>query len=245
MLHFVASIAIFLYRKCGFVVMACAAGFCRFHFGHGNSLVLRRRQIEFNMAFPAFINACMQLMAEFYIPCILDLENNFLYGMAPHTLIYFKNFFAFMACPTGLSLLHPCHSDRLVPFRFVKFGMAAATWIYRRVLPVAEYDRPRFFYSKDHIRNFMTLITPADIKGFLTVVTKAAGSPLFHISHSMSRLFSDIEDSIVAAFAIIANAFVVVMRIVIEFHFAVAAAAENDIFDIHGIAEGKNKSNEQ
>ncbi len=44
-LHLVAPVAIFFYRKSGFVVMAGAAGLRRFHIGHRSSFILCRRQV--------------------------------------------------------------------------------------------------------------------------------------------------------------------------------------------------------
>ena len=221
--------------------MACAAGFCRFHFGHGNSLVFRRGQIEFVVAVAAFIHARMQLMAEFDIPCILDLEIDFLYGMTPQAFLDLKGFFAVVASAAGLSLFHLRHTDGLIPSRFIKFGMTAPALIPCGVLLVAEDDMSRFFYFKNYIRNFMTFVAILDVKRLFPVVTKAAGFPFFHICHGVRCLFLDVEDGIVAAFAISSGAFLVDMKIVIEFYLAVIPAAKMDILDVYSIGEGKNK----
>ena len=221
--------------------MACTAGFCRFHLGHGNSLVFRRGQIEFVVAVAAFIHARMQLMAEFDIPCILDLEIDFLYGMTPQAFLDLKSFFAVVTCPAGLSLFHLRHTDGLIQPHFIKFGMTAPALIPCGVLLVAEDDRSRFFYFKNYIRNFMTFVAILDIKRLFSIVTKAAGFPLSHVRHGVAGLFFDVKDGIVAGFAIIADAFPVDMKIVIEFYLAVITAAKSDILDVYSIGEGKNK----
>jgi hypothetical protein len=184
----------------------------------------------------------MQLMAEFDIPCILDLETDFLYGMTPQAFFDLKSFFAVVTCSAGLSLFHLRHTGGLIPPRFIKLGMTTPALIPRGVLLVAEDDMPRFFYSKSYIKNFMTFIAILDVKRFFPVVTKAAGFPLFHVCHGVICLFLDVKDGIVASLAIIVvDAFLADMKIMIEFYLAVITAAKSDIFNVYGIGGGKNK----
>lgn len=108
---------------------------------------------------------------------------------------------------------------------------------------MAEFDIPRIIHLEIHISRGMAARTFFYLKCPLTVVAGAAGFPLSHIRHGVADLFFDVKDGIVAGFAIIAGAFLVDMKIVIEFYLAVITAAKSDILDVYSIGEGKNKDN--
>ena len=236
-----ALVATFFYRKGSFAVVARTAGFCRFHLGHGSSLVSHRGQIELVVAVAAFIHARMQLVTELDISYILDLEIDFLYRMAPQAVLDLKSFFTVVTKTAGFSLFHLRHPDRLITPPFIGLGMTTPALIAGGVLLMAEDDGSRFFYFENYIRNFMAFIAILDIKSLFPVVTKTAGFPLSHVRHSVACLFFDVEDGMVACFTIIADAFLVDMKTVIEFYLAVIRAAESDILNVYGMGEGKNK----
>jgi hypothetical protein len=113
-LHLVTAITIRLYAKGLFALYVTGAARSPFlHLLHRDSLVFRRRKVEFDMAIAALIQAGMKFVAEFDVPRILKLEIYILGGMALRTVFRLKCPFAVMTGTTGFPLFHLSHSDNL------------------------------------------------------------------------------------------------------------------------------------
>ncbi len=233
-----AAIAILLYGEGFFAVYVTGtAGFSPFHLRHRYSLVFRRGKVELDMAIPALIQARVKFVAEFDIPGILQLEVYLFYGMTLYTFIRLKGGFAVMTGAAGFSFIHQGHGDRLFHGQIENLGVANVAFTVAEMFLVTKGHGSRFFYLDADIRHLMALGALLQVEGPLAVVTGAAGLAFFHIGHGVTVLAPEVENGIVAGFAVIFYALLFEVLIVVEYDLAEIGDIECDIFDVDRIGE--------
>ena len=155
------------------------------------------------MAISALIQARVKFVAEFDVPRILQLEVHLLYGMTFYTFIRLKGGFAVMAGAAGLSFIHQGHGDRLFHSQIENLGVANVAFTIAEMFLVTESHRSRFFDFDADIPDFMTLDAILQIEGPFAVVAGAAGLSFFHIGHGVTFLAPEVENGIMAGFAVV------------------------------------------
>jgi hypothetical protein len=234
----VAAVTIFLYGKCPFAfVMTRAARLCRLHLCHRDSLIFRRGEIEFDVTIAALVHARVQFVAEFDVTRIRHLEIDIFEGMTLNAFFGLKCLFAVMTGAAGFPFFHLRHSDRLSCSHIVYRGVADAAIVRSDMPLVTEGYGSRLLYFHGYIGNFVTFDAILEIKGPLTVVAGAAGFALLHINHGVVIFFPEVVNCIMAGFAVILNALLLEMLVMVEYDLAEIGYFKGDIFYIDRICE--------
>jgi hypothetical protein len=194
------------------------------------------------VAIAAFIQAGMQIMAEFYVSRILYLEIHVFRWMATRAIFYLKRPFAVMTGAAGLAFFHLGHAHGLARAYLVKSGVANAAFIGIQMFFVSEDHWSRFFYFNNDVRNFVTFDALLDIKGFFPVVAGAAGLAVPHIRHVVTGSFLDVENGVVTGLAVIFNSLLPKMVVMIEGYLAEISYFEGNIFYVNPISMRKGNN---
>lgn len=107
---------------------------------------------------------------------------------------------------------------------------------------VSESHRSRFFDLKGNIRNFMALDTILEIESPFAVMAGAAGLAFLHICHGESVLASEIENGIVTCLAVILDALLPEVLVVVEYDLAEVGYLHGDILYVDRISEGTGEN---
>jgi hypothetical protein len=183
----------------------------------------------------------VKFVAEFDIPSILQLEVDFFDGMTFCAIVCFKGVFAVMTGAAGPSFLHQGHGDRLSDRQIEYLGMADLTSTGTEVFLMTERHGSRFLDFHADVRDLMTLGAILQVGGPLAVVARSAGLAFFHIGHGVTGLAPQIEYGIMAGLAVIFDAFLFEVLVVVEYDLAEVGDPECDILDIDGISERTNE----
>jgi hypothetical protein len=190
------------------------------------------------VAIAARVHARVQFVAEFNVTRIRHFEIHILEGMALNAFFGLKGLFAVMTGATGFALFHLSHSDRLFYSHIIYFGVADGAIARFEMLLVAEGYRSRLFYFHGYIGNFVTFDAILEIEGSLTVVAGAAGFAPLHINHGVLIFFPEVVNCIMAGFAVILNALLLEMLVVVEYDLAEIGYFKGNIFNVNRISEG-------
>jgi hypothetical protein len=190
------------------------------------------------VAIAARVHARVQFVAEFGVTRIRHLEIHILEGMALYAFVGLKGLFAVMTGAAGFAFFHLSHGDRFFYSHIVYLGVADGAIVRVDMFLVTEGYGSRLFYFHGYIGNFVTFNAILEIEGPLAVVAGAAGFAFLHISHGVMIFFSEVVNCIMAGFAVILNALLPEMLVMVEYDLAEISYFKGDIFDVNRIRKG-------
>ena len=109
---------------------------------------------------------------------------------------------------------------------------------------MAKFYRTCLFYFHYDVGNLVAFAAIFDVKGPFPIMAGAAGFTLFHIGHGVAGLFPEVENRIVADFTVIFDAFLLKVKVVIEYDPAEFGNLEGDILDVNCMGKRKGKKSE-
>jgi len=183
----------------------------------------------------------VKFVAKYDVSRVLHFEVYLFDGMTLCAVIRFKGVFAVMTGAAGPSFFHQGHGHRLSYRQIEYLRMAHLALTGAEMLLVTERHRPRFSDFHADVRDFVTLDAILQIGGPLAIVARSTGLAFFHIGHSVTGLAPQIENGIMAGLAVIFNALLFEMLIMVEYDLAEVGDPECDILDVDGIGERANE----
>ncbi len=187
------------------------------------------------MTIAALVGLYMDLVAEFHLACILDLVGHVFSRVALAATGQRERNFTVVAGSARLTFFHfgHCHPF-IIAAGCVESGMAGAAWVLGNMLCMTEGEGTGFFDLECYVLNGVATGTILDAECVLTVAG-TAGLPLFHVCHGVAGFFLHIEDSIVAGLAIVVDAGLLDVEIVVKHHFACVCRVVRYGFDGDGM----------